>query len=111
MDAKDQKKLDNYLAKNLGVKTQEFLTLEWEVLKDMEGEAIVVPERYNYGIHFPINIKKGARIKILDKKISQPLGYSNDILFDLIESPIKFKANFRVSLEDLVEALKKKPLE
>ena len=108
MDKEDLKKLNSYLNENLGTEIDGFLSTEWTISKSMSADAIVVPENYNYGIHFPIKIKNGTSIRILETEISQPLGYSNDLLFEVIDPSIQFKSKFRVDLKHLVKCIRGK---
>lgn len=108
MNKKDVDKLNAYFIENLGINMEQFLNFEGELTNDMESTIYVVPRNYNHGIGFPSIIQKGSKIKVLEKNISQPLGYSNNILFKVMDSPIQFTADFRVSLKELVKSLRTK---
>lgn len=106
MKTKDLEKLDAYFMKNLGITTKDFLEFEGNLNNTIVAQTSVMPEKYAYYIWFGVTILKGTKIKIQQEKINQPLGYSNDIKFKVLNSPIELPNEFEMTLEDLVKVLK-----
>jgi hypothetical protein len=98
-------KLNDYFQLNLGINLDQVPGLETVLKRDLKVTIAVNPERYHYTIWYPIKMKAGTKIKIVDFNNIEPLGYTNHLIMELVNPQVELhEINGR--LEDVIEAIK-----
>lgn len=100
--------VDAYLLKKLGLRFTQIIGYKSSLKKPITALMTAEPERGRV-VQFRVKISSKTEIKILGLPhlySLQPKGYSNFLLFRIVNSPVKV-GDLIIGMEELVKAIKK----